>query len=106
MVARERQGLLTYIQPFDRLRSRECCMNPKGSSMSKHLQHLRVCRELCCHHSILSLITKPAGFLASFNIHEKSSRPFLNVDRRCATPSEKSLLHRQPLQRATLDIVT
>src|SRR6266850_2052238 len=105
MVARERQGLLTHIQPFDRLRSRERYMNPKGSSMSKHLQHFRAAREPCRHQSILSLITKPTGFLPSFDIDEKSSRPLLDADRRRATPSEKSPLHRQSFQRATLGVV-
>ena len=75
MVARERQGLLTHIQPFDRLRPRERRMNPKRSSMSKHLEHFRAGRELCGDQSILSLITKPTGFLPSFDIDEKSSRP-------------------------------
>ena len=105
MVARKCQGLLTHIQPFDQLRSRERRMNPKPSGMRKHLQHLRASREPCRDQSILSLIAKPTGFLPSFDIDEKSSQPLLDADRRRPTPSKKSPFHRQPLQGATLGIV-
>src|SRR6185503_3811567 len=105
MVARERHGLLTHIQSFNRLGSSKRGMNTKRSGMRKYLEHLPACREPFRRDSILSLIAEPTSFLPAFDIDEKLRGPLVDIDHRRATSSKKSFLRRQPFQHATLGIV-